>query len=122
MKLNFAHFCDYAFITEKGTPSLIGIFSGIRAEKLPSEKRDIFAIIDISTEKEKKYKFSIVLSAPSGKKMNEREIDAESSNTGHIGFLGKIDNVIFQEEGKYEASIFCNNKKLDSFSFLVVKK
>lgn len=119
MKLNFAHICERAFISEYNIPSIIGIFSKVRAASLPATRRNTGVILNFNPEDTNKHSVLLELKSPSGKKITERKIDMESADStdGSLGFVSNFPNLALEEEGIYVFSVIMDENK-DKFTEL----
>ncbi len=126
IKLNFVHLCEYAFVLDKGTAGIIGIFSKVKSKSRPANF-SITVILNIDPNDTEKHIVSFVVKAPSGSqiiKPLEKEIGPAVNKNQSLGIIANIQNIKLREEGKYKVEIIIDKKKIEtlSFDFEVLKK
>jgi len=121
IKLNFAHICENAFITE-GSKNLniIGIFENINAIKFPAVHPK-FSVVTVIQGNMGKYEQ--ILTITNEKTKEEISRIAGQSNisvlNGKTIFIGTFVMTKFPLQGKYLVNIFIDNNKIGTVEFNV---
>lgn len=129
VKLNFVHVCDYAFFGEADKVNILGIFKKINVIKLPAIHPQMYIVTNITVDKGKEYKGIIKLVGEEDEveviKPLQFSISSPTAGSGknkaELAFIGQINNVKFENEGKYLFRIYVNETLIDEVS-LEVKK
>lgn len=126
IKINFAHICDMAFLSQGGKANIIGIFKVIFANSFPTthpkfsiitsfslknwEGKHTQVIKIVHAEDEKEIGHPIAIEFMADKKMEE------------INFIGDIINTSFDRSGKYFVRIYIDNNLIHSVPLDVIKR
>jgi len=111
IELNFAHLCDYASLSEGGKVNILGIFSNINVSNFPYKHSQMYIVVNIFVGKSGKYRQTVKLikkDAPEQIK-EVSELNIEAKNMGNVGFINKLDNIVFEKPGEYEFQIYIND-------------
>ena len=114
-KLNYAHLCDYAFLSANRTPTLIGIFSEIMGKSLPSVHPLMVVVADFTRDASTIYRFVITIKAPSGKLAVppiDGTAEASDSTKKNVGIMAYVYGLKLEEEGTYTIEMTVNNDSL----------
>jgi len=125
-KLTLNHFavCDYAMVSKENKLSLIGIFNQIFVRELPSTYSKIFVVGVVSGEANEVYEVSLRLNGPDGNNIiPEQKLKLTVGANGETNIIAELNNLRFNNAGKYEIDLIMNDKTLGKreFSVAVVK-
>jgi len=128
---NFFILCENTILDNEKRISLINIYDIIYAAKLPAMHGKLVLAGNMTlqdpTAKDKEIEFSLSIKSPSGKEMIKsasklrREIDISLSEQA-IGLIFTVNGVIFEEFGRYSATLSKDSKEIMSLSFSVKEK
>ena len=124
VKLNFAHICDYASISEGGKLNVSGIFKSINVVKFPAIHLQMFIVVNIIVDTAGTYKETIKFIKESDGieiiKPLEFNLVTNKGNS-ELGVFGQISNVKFNEEGIYKFKIYVNDNLIKEIPLVVNK-
>ncbi len=115
VKLNFAHICDYAFLSQPGKINIIGDFNKIYFEPLSSGGKlfySFFVVTNFTVPTIGKYIQKIIIK----KKLDNLEIfnnniEREIDRITRIGFIANF-GINFPGYGEYVVEVFLDNKPI----------
>ncbi len=129
VKLNFAHLCDMAFLSQEGKANIIGIFKVILSQQFPIIHPKLSVILNLSTDGNiGKHKGVIKIT----KKENADPIvpklgfefevrKTENNNDNEINLIGDISGIKFENPGDYLVRISIDDNEIKTISFSVIK-
>lgn len=123
-KLNFAHVCEYAFVSN-GVPSAIGIFEGNEIISSLPLKRDIGVLFNFQPTEIKKYSIEIRITSPSGKSVVEpkkTEVGPPRDTDNNLGYIVNFRGSLIEEYGVYKVTILTDGEALITLQFRVGQK
>ncbi len=126
-KLNYGLVCDYASFSEGGKLNILGIFKNINAVSIPFTHPQLFIVVNISVEKEGKYKemIKLVRKKDNVEIMKPLEFDlfpkSISEKKIELGVVGQMTNIKFEKSGEYVFKIFLNNDFLGEVPFYITE-
>ncbi len=125
-KLNFAHLCDTAFLSQEGKANIVGIFKIIFADDFPFHFQRFSVVTGIGfNDKIGKHKEELeIIRKDDNKRVGpdiglEFEVDEKEQD---INFIADVTNVTFDKEGDYFLKILVDKEEVGSIEFSVVKK
>ena len=123
MKLSYLHFADYAFLTDLGKISMIGIFERIQAKSFPTTHGSMFVVGqvgDIAKEKELSLKIS-----------KGHQVFLENQFVTNLpdvvnplrtyNFVIGLHNFVFPEAGVYDFTIATDGREIDTKKLVIEK-
>lgn len=122
VKINYAFFCQYFIISQEGVPSFMSVFSQLIG-KIPL-KSDIRVVINFSANKEEggsdASELEIIAKSPSNKVVGsvKNKLLRKNDDEQNIGFISKVSNVEFEEEGEYKFEVLFNGKVIETIPLL----
>ncbi len=123
-KLNFAHLCDNAFLSQDGKLNLIGIFKNLNVKTLPATFPQIMVAVNLILSESSNLKVQIVkkIGMEVISKM-EAKIDLTQKKTDNpeIGFIGAFNNVTLKEAGDYLLEVWVGSQILNMSGFTVIE-
>jgi hypothetical protein len=125
IKLNFAHICDLAFLSQNGKANIIGIFRTIYSPNFPV-KHPKFSVITSFTVLNfvGKHKQTIKIIREEDKKEIGPIINVDfevKDEKQELNFLGDIIGIGFEKPGNYSIKIFFDENEIYSIPFDVIK-
>lgn len=122
VELNYAHLCDYATLTNKGKPLLVGIFSTLSDDKLPILVKNVFFVANLTVEDNQEHSVEFKIKDPNGEEVLDSYIDTVEKKEGKEkqGIILNISDVEFNEAGDYEIEVYSDGELLNSSKLTVV--
>lgn len=132
IKLNFLHLCDAASVDSLGKINILGIFTKIYLQKVPSKFLKFTIVGNISFQKLSESKLKIEI-----KIFDQNKIEVQiappialefkapekgKNNSGDINIVLDLGNIEFKSFGKYSLIVYANGKKKGNRSFLVEER
>lgn len=124
MKVNYILFCDVAPISRDGTPSFLGVFSGIKSAVVPFEMQRFTVVAEIVIEDDNKHQVRAALFNEDGSQITKsREIQVNNSSVGgeNHGVVLTLSDFILKEVGVYKVSILIDGQEVGSSNFRFIK-
>jgi hypothetical protein len=112
LKLNRFETCDYAMISQDGKLSVIGIFDRIFVRTLPAQHPSMCFVVVAKGTPGSDHKIKLVITGPSGNKINEMPINIKTNNEGHFNVIATLNNLPITEQGVLTIDCFDGDKKL----------
>lgn len=125
-KLNFIHLCDDAIFSQDGKLSLIGIFEVVNVVALPGSLLRAFLVFNLNLLNKKLDKVDLdiaIKKEATGKEVLKIPTLTPSvvRNTGDtelkLGITLQLNNITFQETGKYFIELKANKELVDKLAF-----
>lgn len=125
-KLNFIHICEYAFLSQNGTPCIIGIFNRMLVKQAPFIRPSTGLVFEFEADREREYRIEIKCKSPSGRdavETIERNLVSKDESKKNLGVIVMIQNLKLEEEGDYNFEIYTDGEKMGhiSINFAIVK-
>jgi len=121
-KLNFAHLCDSAFLSQEGKLNVIGIFKVINTAKLPIIHPKMTCVVNLTISEKSILKIQI-LKTETREVLSKIETKLDSKNKEgafvEVGFINDFNNVKFEEAGEHYFEIWLNDEIVDAIPFTV---
>ena len=126
IKINFAHICDMAFLSQGGKANIIGIFKVIFANSFPTVHPKFSIITSFSLKNLEGAHTQVIkiVHAEDGKEIG-RPISIEfiaNKEMEEINFIGDVLNTSFDRPGKYFIRIYIDNGLIHSAPLDVIKR
>ena len=128
IQANYLHFCDFASMSDRGKPNLLGIFKSIFAKNMPATHPQFYVVFSITTYQaiEDDFELKIVhkdekeeiFSQKFPLKVNLPENKEKSEFTSIIG----INNLQFKSFGIHNVKLLIGNKKIAETELNVEKQ
>lgn len=119
-KLNFAHLCDDAIISqEDGKISIIGLFKEIISSRVGVVHPKMALVSEIFFTEKKGYNLKIEFEDPSGNEFNKtfiKSIEVPDPNV-NIGQILKIKNIELKKQGTYRIKLYIDGDYIGEASF-----
>jgi hypothetical protein len=112
LKLNRFETCDYAMISQDGKLSIIGIFDRIFVRNLPAQHPSMCFVVVAKGAPGSDHKMKLVITGPSGNKINEIPIQIKTNNEGHFNVIATLNNLPITEQGVLTIDCFDDDKKI----------
>ena len=129
MKLNFAHICDYASLSENGKVNIMGIFQSFFTKSVPFTYPQFFIVTNSTVNRSGNLKQSIrFIRDKDGQdiisplEFNVSATQPSASGESKVGVLARLNNVQFDEVGSYTVQIFIEEEKVGEAKFFVEEK
>lgn len=122
LKLNFAHVCDMAFLSQEGKVNIIGIFKIIFSAKFPTVHPKLSVVTSFDTKESSgkhKQTIEIVQSGLMNRQVSRIDFDFEIKGNKEVNLIADISNVKFDESGKYSVNIFVDDTLVKEIPLLV---
>ncbi len=104
--------CDYAMISQDGKLSIMGIFDRIFVRDLPAQHPSMCFVVVAKGEPESEHKIKLVITGPSGKKLQEIPITIKTNTEGHFNVIATLNNLPITEQGVLTVDCFDGDKKM----------
>jgi len=125
IKLNFAHLCDLAFLSQGGKANIIGIFKVIYANNLPVTHPKFSVIGSIITTDEigqHTIKIEIVRKKDGQKVGPEMKLIIDvTKEQQEANFIVDVVNIKFEKDGEHLTKIFFDDSEIYSLPFIIKK-
>ena len=139
IKLNFAHLCEQAYISnEAEKASIIGIFRSIRGRPFPLEYPKITVVVGITATEEEEGKHKMTLKMMREDEERDQELknievpvnilkmeqyrrrgylSIKEKREQEIRFVVNFEDLIFEKPGRYYIKIFFDKEEIHSLPF-----
>lgn len=124
VKLNFSHVCEYAVISDRGLPCIMGIFNGIETSEVPFVYPTMAVVANVSVEDQNEHTVSFEIISPSGEALTKSlNIKSHPNSVNQtIGAIGTINGINFKEFGTHKATIAVDGKSVGDVEFQIISK
>jgi hypothetical protein len=129
IKLNFLHLCDAASVDGLGKINILGIFTKIYLQKVPSKFLKFTIVGNISFQKLSEPKVKIEIKIFDQNKIEVQIASLEfkalgkgKNNSGDINIVLDLGNIEFKSFGKYSLIVYADGKELGNRPFLVEER
>jgi hypothetical protein len=112
LKLNRFETCDYALTSQEGKLSIMGIFDRIFVRSLPAQHPSMCFVVVAKGEPGSDHNIKLVITNPSGKKLQEIPIRIKTNNEGHFNVIATLNNLPITEQGVLTIDCFDGDKKI----------
>ncbi len=129
MKLAYAFFCEYARKGQNGTTDILGIFSGIRAQVLPTRSESLYLCAQIDMPEAElgsrnEFKFGFALRAPSGEVVASMVDDTaitryHEDSVPNLQIVLNLTDAVFVEKGYHSSLLMAGNEGFDGPSIFI---
>lgn len=123
-KVEFALLCDFAYTTEGGKLSFVGMFETIYTDILPTSHPEMFLVAHFKGVSNTVHKIRIKAVDSSGSNIfseKERFVDVRLSNSGSGNLLFRMLNFSLTSAGNYYIEIYDGERKVHSINLNVIK-
>lgn len=126
VKINFAHMCDLAFLSQGGKVNIIGIFKAIFSSNFPTLHPKFSVITSlIMIDATGNHRQSIRINREEDKKEIVPEINfdfnLDNNKEKEINLISDIVNTQFEKPGKYSIKIYLDGVEVHSLPFELIK-
>lgn len=130
IKLNFAHLCDMAFLSQEGKVNIIGIFKTIFSHNLPTVHPKFSVVVSFlvsnGSQGNHGVKIRMVKSGESKSIMPDLSFnfeinDSMISKDGEMNFIADAAGVNFESYGDYEILIILDGNEIKKIPFSVTQ-
>lgn len=129
IKLNFAHLCDLAFLSQEGKVNVIGIFKVIFAQGFPATHTKFSVVTSLLLDNAAGSHKEIIQIFKKGDDQKviipeisfDFEIDEKNNKNGEINLIADIGGITFSDAGEYEVRIIVDGVCLKVIPFLAKK-
>lgn len=125
IKINYAHICDVAFLSQGGKANVIGIFKNIFSKDFPASHPKFSIIVSILVIKMRGvHTEAIKIFRSSDQKIIGPEIKVEfnvQNDSQELNFIGDIVNTVFEKPDEYGIKIFFDGEEVYSIPFQVMQ-
>lgn len=125
IKLNYAHLCDLAFLSQGGKANVIGIFKVIYSNQFPAihPKFSVITSLTLDNLIGKHQQNLKIVEEEDGKKIGPIiDFNFEVNNKKQeVNLISDIVNIAFEKPGKYSLKIILDNKEIYTIPFEVIK-
>lgn len=126
IKLNFGFVCDYAFFSEGQKLNIIGTFKNISVSSVPAKHSQMFIVTNASVDESGDYEQVLKLvREEDGVELNNIKINLTVNKVGdepaELGFLGQLNDLVFEKEGKYSFKLFINGDLIGEVPLQITK-
>lgn len=112
LKLHRFETCDYALVSQEGKLSIMGIFDRIFVQNLPTQHPSMCFVVVAKGAPKSDHKIKLVITSPSGKKINEIPMNVKTNDTGHFNVIANLNNLPITEQGVLTIDCFDGDTKL----------
>ena len=119
LKLSRFETCDYAMISQDGKVSIIGIFDRIFVQNLPAQHPSMCFVVVAHGAPGSDHKIKLVITGPSGTKINEIPINIKTNNEGHFNVIATLNNLPITEQGVLTIDCFDGDKKMGTKEVII---
>lgn len=118
-KLNFAHICDMAFLSQDKKLNIIGVFERIFAQKFPLRYPKMSVVMNLSIEKGT-HELLLLLQKKGGEKpVLQMKGEVKAAGSENINLIFDLANISFEDQREYAAEIFLNGEEMGAVPFSV---
>jgi hypothetical protein len=118
-KLNFAHICEMAFLSQEGKLNIIGIFEQVNVRTFPTRQPKMTLVMNLLLQKGK-YPLKIrMVKEVSNKEVAKIHGEINCKKTGKTGFINEFRDIQFHEPGQYSVEIWIADEPTGIVNFLV---
>lgn len=124
IKLNYAHICDLAFVSQGGKANIIGIFKNITGNNFPvaHPKFSIIASFIVKNGMGKHKQVVRIFNKNNQQVGKEIPLDVEiNSQEQEINFIWDIVNIVFEKPDSYFIKIFLDENEITAIPLDVLK-
>jgi len=125
VKINYAHICDMAFLSQGGKANVIGIFKNVFSKNFPASHPKFSVIVSVSVDNMRgAHEEKIKIFRKSDQKMIGPEIKVQfniQNDQQELNFMADIVNIIFEKPDEYEVKIFFDEEEIHSVPFQVIQ-
>ena len=125
IRVNFAHVCDMAFLSQGGKVNIIGIFKRIFGKNFPANHPRFSIIVSLTAEDAiGSHTENIKIIREDDKKEIIPELNVNfkvNEKIQDLNFIGDIINAKFEKPGKYLIKIIFDNEEIHSIPLDLVK-
>lgn len=125
VKVNYAHICDLAFLSQGGKANVIGIFKTIFSKSFPASHPKFSIIVSVVvTSMRGVHSETIKIFRKSDQKNVGPEIKVDfdvRSDPQELNFIGEIVNAVFEKPDEYIVKIFFDGEEVYSIPFQVMQ-
>ena len=125
IKVNFAHICDTAFLSQGGKVNIIGIFQTILSKQFPVSHPKFSVIVSLNVENQiGPHKETVKIIREEDKRVIEPVLNVEfnvSAKTQELNFIGDVINARFEKAGRYTVKIFFDDQEIFSIPMDMVQ-
>jgi len=129
IKLNFLHVCDYASLSEGGKLNVLGTFESISPKEFPYTHPQLYVVTNVSIKKPGNYKQFIKIL----RERDNQEIikpfefgisisEPKTLGEAKVGVIAQLNNIKFEESGRYLVQIFIDDEKIRESKINIVKR
>ncbi len=134
MKIQFAHLCDYATVSQEGKLSILGIFTNINVRTFPATHPQMYLAFDLemrTVEASRPMALEIHLVDADGEKLFEMKgrgqfkvaegATDKPGATMRISQIMAMSGITFKRPGAHEINIFLNDSLAYTVSFQITR-
>lgn len=125
IKVNYAHICDLAFLSQGGKANIIGIFKTIFSKSFPASHPKFSIIVSIIvTNMRGVHSETIKIFRKSDQKIIGPEVKVEfnvQNDLQELNFIGDIVNAVFEKPDEYNIKIFFDGEEIYTIPFQVMQ-
>ena len=119
LKLNRFETCDYALVSQEGKLSIMGIFDRIFVQNIPTQHPSMCFVVVAEGAPKSDYKIKLVITNPSGKKINEIPMNVKTNEAGHFNVIANVNNLPITEQGVLTIECFDGDTKLGTKEIVI---
>src|SRR3954469_24162598 len=99
--VEYMHICDYAFVTQGGKPSMIGLFEGIAAGTFPDAHPHMSVAFQFQDAPHAIINYGLEIRKPNGELLHRAEQQANAGANGGAFVSVDLIGLPFPDEGRY---------------------
>ncbi len=116
-KLNFAHLCDNAFLSQDNKLNIIGIFREIYSQKFPFRYPKMAVVMNVTVEKGM-HPFAIhMMKEGTTDPVMKMQGEVKSSETKDFNLIIDLANIAFEDQRKYRIDILMEDEVIGAIPF-----
>lgn len=121
LKTEIVALCDYANISREGKININGIFDEVRVQSFPGGIARAFFVATVRGTANQSYNLTLKVESEKNtpNPLKPLQINVQTSFNGKNNILIELVNVIFQNPGDYQFSIYNSDEKVGSTSLKV---
>jgi hypothetical protein len=119
--VDYMHICDYAFLTQGGKPSMIGLFEGITAATFPAAHPHMSVAFHFLDAPHAVINYVLEIGRPNGEVLSRAEQRAHAGSSGGAFVSVDLVGLPFPEAGRYVFKVVLGGRTLASRSLHVEK-